>query len=309
MIDEMAESLSLSTLLSQSLVAFTIEFDNESEHQLAHRTSLSTSAGDRAAGPWLTSQVMWSNVMRYVGDEGVRIADLHEMVRTTRDSLSGLQRWGYVIVEPGVSQSATRPRRSDLVVRPTAAGRRARAVWEPLGRVVEQRWSERFGSRTIDDLRSALLRIVDQLEMELPDYLPIVYPTQNGKAEVPSRTKSRISVQTGRTSESDLSGLLSKHTSSSGRGRGTRLRSASANRHVERGKCDGNGISRAPWMLGVRARSGGIQGEGAATHPKGTESSGEVSPGTSLDRVGLARTIRRIGRGKFGGIDPTTCCS
>lgn len=89
MIDEMAESLSLPTLLSQSLVAFTIEFDNEAEHQLAHRTRLATGAGDRAAGPWLTSQVMWSNVMRYVCDEGRTSTSWHARRATRCLAFSG----------------------------------------------------------------------------------------------------------------------------------------------------------------------------------------------------------------------------
>jgi hypothetical protein len=66
----------LPSLLSQALVAFTIEFDNEAEHRLAHWT---TGAG-RSDGPrgatWLVSQVMWANVLQYVDDEGVRVDEL-----------------------------------------------------------------------------------------------------------------------------------------------------------------------------------------------------------------------------------------
>ncbi|HEY2130298.1 MAG TPA: SAM-dependent methyltransferase [Streptosporangiaceae bacterium] len=54
----------LSALLSQALVAFTIEFDNESEHQIQHRTTRGPAAGSR--GPWLVSQAMWVNFIRFI---------------------------------------------------------------------------------------------------------------------------------------------------------------------------------------------------------------------------------------------------
>jgi hypothetical protein len=43
----------LSAWLSQMLVAFTIECDNEFERQLPHRTSNYGSTAGRGAGPWL----------------------------------------------------------------------------------------------------------------------------------------------------------------------------------------------------------------------------------------------------------------
>lgn len=45
--------LPLPALLSQALVAFTIECDNEFERQMPHRTSNYGSTADRGAGPWL----------------------------------------------------------------------------------------------------------------------------------------------------------------------------------------------------------------------------------------------------------------
>ena len=49
-----AAGLPLSTLLSQALVAFTIEFDNEFEHQMPHRTTQPRLPGQRIPGwcPW-----------------------------------------------------------------------------------------------------------------------------------------------------------------------------------------------------------------------------------------------------------------
>jgi hypothetical protein len=50
--------LPLSTLLSQVLVAFTIEFDNESERLMQHRTTNHGSTNGAGQGPWLVSMVM-----------------------------------------------------------------------------------------------------------------------------------------------------------------------------------------------------------------------------------------------------------
>src|SRR5438034_306366 len=49
--------LPLSALLSQALVAYTIEFDNEAEHRLPHRTTShgASGPGDGAPVPWLVS--------------------------------------------------------------------------------------------------------------------------------------------------------------------------------------------------------------------------------------------------------------
>ncbi len=74
-----AAGLSLSTLLSHALVAFTIEFDNEFEHRMPHRTTkYSPKVGSRG-GPWLTSLVMWSNCMQWVGEAGVRVGELENL--------------------------------------------------------------------------------------------------------------------------------------------------------------------------------------------------------------------------------------
>ncbi|MGD0955684.1 MAG: hypothetical protein ABR953_02500 [Candidatus Acidiferrales bacterium] len=53
-----ASGLPLPTLLSHVLVAFTIEFDNESEHRMAHRTTKHGRTGGSLRVPWLVSLVM-----------------------------------------------------------------------------------------------------------------------------------------------------------------------------------------------------------------------------------------------------------
>ena len=82
------------TLLSQALVAFTIEFDNEFEHRMPHRTTISKSLVSRGA-PWLVSLAMDSNFMRVVGENGLTIGGLKRLARVVKPLLAGTERWGY----------------------------------------------------------------------------------------------------------------------------------------------------------------------------------------------------------------------
>jgi DNA-binding MarR family transcriptional regulator len=148
----------LPTVLSQALIAFTIEFDNEFEHRMPHRT-----ADQPGSGVWLTSMAMWSNFMRLIPDDGVPLRMVEGNGRIT--NLAGLQRWGYVSVEP---QQGTR---TEQVVRLKPGGRRAQKVWQPLTGQIEQRWRERFGDAAIDELRRSLSEVADPA---LPLYLPVV---------------------------------------------------------------------------------------------------------------------------------------
>jgi DNA-binding MarR family transcriptional regulator len=196
----------LSALLSHALVAFTIEFDNEFEHQMPHH--INATPRSVARGPWLVSQVMWSNVMQFLTPAGITVGDLHAVARTTHDSLAGLQRWSYVVVEPDPGDSRAKPRRNEAVVRPTASGTAAQDVWRPLAGVIEARWRERFGVTAFESLRESLVAVVDKLDVDLPRYLPIVYPTMNGKADVPTPKASTEAA--GPQPTADLSVLLSQ---------------------------------------------------------------------------------------------------
>ena len=82
-------ALPLSALLSQALVAFTIEFDNEAEHRLPHRTAShgASGPGDGVPAPWLVSLAMWENCMRYVTDEPITVGDLE--VRPLHPGVTG----------------------------------------------------------------------------------------------------------------------------------------------------------------------------------------------------------------------------
>jgi hypothetical protein len=160
----MDDSLPLPALLSHALVAFTIEFDNEFEQQMPHRT---TNHGGLPHAPWLVSMVMWSNFMQFIPEDGIPARELQRLLRKTGKSMHAwLTRmgkwWGYIGVDAGA------------MVRPTSGGLKAQAVWRPLAASIEKRWQERFGAKEINHLRESLWAVARQLDVELPDGLPIL---------------------------------------------------------------------------------------------------------------------------------------
>jgi methyltransferase (TIGR00027 family) len=167
-------TLSLSVLLSQALVAFTIECDNEAEHRLPHHTT-NFGAGSQGDGAWLVSLAMWENCLRFVADEPITVGELQQLARTGTN-LDGMRRWGYITID-GTSKKVHKSRPgSDAVLRATAKGLRARQVWLPLPGLIEERWRERFGVGQVSSLRDSVVHLVDQLDPGLPDYLPILGP-------------------------------------------------------------------------------------------------------------------------------------
>ncbi|HEX3963403.1 MAG TPA: SAM-dependent methyltransferase [Trebonia sp.] len=167
-----AGRLPLPALLSRVLVAFTIEFDNEAEHRLPHRTTAhGFAAGGPADSPWLVSLAMWASALRHIPDEGITVAGLRRAARTG-SNYAGLRRWRYVIFDPEPVRGK-RPA-ADTVVRLTARGRETRDGWAPIGGVVEERWRERFGAGTVATLRESLEAVAAQLPAGLPDCLPIL---------------------------------------------------------------------------------------------------------------------------------------
>ena len=168
-------ALPLSALLSQALVAFTIEFDNEAEHRLPHRTTShgTSGPGDGAPQLWLVSLAMWENCMRYVTGEPITVGDLEARARTGTN-LDGMRRWGYITID-GTARKVHNGRPSPgAVLRATAAGLQAREIWRLLPGLIEQRWHERFGVGQLGRLRGTLTGMVGLLDPGLPDCLPIL---------------------------------------------------------------------------------------------------------------------------------------
>jgi hypothetical protein len=151
----------LSTLLSQVLVAYTIEADGEFEASMPHRTALTRAAGQRPNGPWLISLAMWANFLRYVPDDGISLAELSARTGIRSLPTAGMVRWGYVEID-------------DELVRLKPGGRAAARAWRPIEDRVESRWRDRFGADGIISLRSAIASSVADIREVGPNYLPVV---------------------------------------------------------------------------------------------------------------------------------------
>jgi DNA-binding MarR family transcriptional regulator len=182
----------LPALLSRVLVAFTIEFDNQAEQRMVHRTTLGRGDGPQR-GPWLVSLPMWANFVRFVSEDGGPLRDLQGLAAIT--NLAGLQRWGYVTVDDG----------PDALVRLSRGGRHARKVWTPLAAEIEGRWRDRFGTGPADELRERLGGLARQLRPDLPWYLPVVHHGMFAQAQ-PLSDRVRAADH----GHADLSVLLSR---------------------------------------------------------------------------------------------------
>jgi hypothetical protein len=165
----------LSTPLSQALVAFTIELDNEFEYRF-----------ERAGGgARVVSLTMWSNLLRFVGD-GTTVGELVAAVglpkRSALSRLGGVERWRYVSVGPATGKregyGSGRGVKDDWIVRFTPAGLRAAEIWPALPAEIEARWDERFGADEIGALRDVLRAVDEGIVTPLPDFLPVVSSTQ-----------------------------------------------------------------------------------------------------------------------------------
>ena len=169
------EPLSLSALLSQTLVALTIELDNEAEHRIPHRTT-DYGPGDQGDGPWLVSRAMFENCLRFVTDQPITVGMLETLARTPTN-LDGMRRWGYITIDAAARRVHRGRPGPDAVLRATSRGLRAREIWLELPGLVEQRWRDRYGAGQIEELRRALAAVAGQLDPGLPDVLPIVAQT------------------------------------------------------------------------------------------------------------------------------------
>lgn len=166
----MAGRLPLSALLSFALVAFTIEFDNEAEHRLPHRTS---DLGGRRSDPWLVSLAMYFNCLQFVPEQGITMREVEGQART-QPNWDGMRRWGYVYFAPDPKDPRPRPPQSAWLVRATERGRQAEQGMKALLPEIERRWSERFGEAAIRELRNSLVAMLRSVPGGLPDCMPIL---------------------------------------------------------------------------------------------------------------------------------------
>lgn len=156
----------LASLLSQTLVALTIELDNEYEHRMPSFTS--DSGG---SGPWLISTAMYLNFLRLVPDAGIVMRDLSAAAGSPdpiHPAYHGMRRWGFVTYTPDIAGSSPKKRDADALVRATPAGRVAAQRWADAFDEVEARW----GARGLDGLHRGLIPVVTSIDRPLPEYFP-----------------------------------------------------------------------------------------------------------------------------------------
>jgi hypothetical protein len=160
----------LSALLSQILVAYTVELDSEFERRM-----LETQAGARL------SLVIWLNALRFLADGPVSVRTLAARALAAENRgedqdkavLGCLERWGFIVLQPGkrAGFGSGRGIRADWPVRLTATGETAIRIWPELIPQIDARWSKRFGDDAAR-LRHSLEAIERQIDLQLPQGLP-----------------------------------------------------------------------------------------------------------------------------------------
>ncbi len=133
-------SLPLSALLSQALMAFSLDFELSG---MCH--------------------ALTANVLRLVGDDGRPLAELPHATH-----VEGLQRHGVVRIEAHPDDPKHK------VVHLTAVGRAAREAYPRVIQRVERDWRERYGADVVDALREPLERVVAELDDDLPHHPPML---------------------------------------------------------------------------------------------------------------------------------------
>jgi hypothetical protein len=165
----------LFALVSQILVAFTVELDNEFERRMAD-------AGYPGAG---LSWNVYSRVLKFVPPDGVTVENLseHSPLKSNPFALGCLERWHFIVLDPGDGpaprrvvhkQSGRQLRdgwgsgrgiRKEWIVRATAKGQKAIEIWPPLFDEIEGRWRKRFGEGVIGRLRETLVSMASKLDL------------------------------------------------------------------------------------------------------------------------------------------------
>jgi hypothetical protein len=123
-----------------------------------------------------------------------------------------MERWRYVFVSAKPTGPAPKSQRDgwgsaralepEWFVRPTPVGEKTQEIAPPLFGEIEERWEQRFGAATVDELRRALELVIGGLDVELPEFLPIVDSRNGMVAEIDRRD--------GATPATHLSALLAQ---------------------------------------------------------------------------------------------------
>ena len=123
-----------------------------------------------------------ANVLRVVGDDGIRVRDVPLLGGVSKESVAMatgyLQRNGFAELVPMPTPGRGR------FVRVTPSGAEARESYLPLLADIERRWRSRFGPSTIDDVRTALEPMVGDGGGRSPLFLGLEPYPDGWRAEV-----------------------------------------------------------------------------------------------------------------------------
>lgn len=161
----LAINLPLPTTLSQLLIAFTIEHDNEWEIRYWINAN---------PAPLRTSLVMWANFVRFLDKGGITVEEISRKAgyppSKVHPDLAGMIRWRYVTVD---SKNPKKPKLTDTI-QPTIRATEATQAWIPLVAEIEERWVERFGAAHVNRLKQALIPIIAAFDRPLLHYFPVL---------------------------------------------------------------------------------------------------------------------------------------
>ncbi|MEM7799290.1 MAG: hypothetical protein AAF633_08880 [Chloroflexota bacterium] len=172
---------SFPVLISQTLIAFTIEHDNVWEARYWLRAD---------PAPLRTSLVMWANFVRFLPEEGISVRELSQKAGyppgKAHPDLTGMIRWRYVTVD---SQNVKKPKLGDRIM-PTERALEAAQTWIPLAAEIEKRWEKRFGSDKISRMKGLLIEMIKQFDQQMPHYFPVLYHLRGMSVPTPHEPES-----------------------------------------------------------------------------------------------------------------------
>ena len=131
--------LPLSTLLSQVLCAFTIDYDANAESVLAGLHTVLA-------------------YLQYTDDDGIPLHRAKTLGQVNGTGRAGFERHKLVTVESKIAYL-------------TNHGKRVRDRFPERVIQIEQDWAAAYGKKTVNDLRSALERLNAEIDTDLPDYV------------------------------------------------------------------------------------------------------------------------------------------
>ena len=136
--------LSLPALLAQSLVAFTLEYEQEAGIALP----------------------LSANILRFLSLKGLPLKDLATLSEYSQRTifLGTLERHGYVVIERDPADPRTH------LVRLTHRGQLAHTRYYPLLAEIERRWRTHYGAEEVQAVRTSLEALAHQFDPGLPHH-------------------------------------------------------------------------------------------------------------------------------------------